>query len=89
MTTPNVLDKLGRSQSIRAKKSSPSVKSYPSTCRYCRFYKPEGRRGGHCQQIEALVHGSWRACTLALPPFAVVPNAVGTRVSSSCSPLSH
>lgn len=42
----------------------------PSTCRNCRFYKPEGRRGGHCQQMGALVRGSWQACALAIPPFA-------------------
>lgn len=41
-----------------------------SACRYCRFYQPEGRRGGHCQQLGAPVRGSWKACSLAIPPFA-------------------
>ena len=41
-----------------------------SACRYCRHYKPEGRRGGMCQQLGAPVQASWKACTLALPPFA-------------------
>ncbi|UKP00057.1 hypothetical protein [Nostoc sp. UHCC 0870] len=41
-----------------------------SACRYCRHYKPEGRRGGNCQQLGAPVQASWKACSLALPPFA-------------------
>jgi hypothetical protein len=41
-----------------------------SACRYCRHYKPEGRRGGICNQLGAPVHGTWKACSLALPPFA-------------------
>lgn len=39
-------------------------------CRSCRFYTPEGRRGGHCQQLGVPVRGGWSACSLALPPFA-------------------
>lgn len=69
MTTPSVLD-VRQTQSICDQKNSRRVNLSPSTCRHCRFYKPEGRRGGHCQQMEALVRGSWRACALALPPFA-------------------
>ena len=41
-----------------------------STCRRCQFYTPEGRRGGHCRQLQVPVGGSWTACSLALPPFA-------------------
>lgn len=41
-----------------------------SACRYCRYYKPEGRRGGMCQQLSAPVQASWKACSLAIPPFA-------------------
>lgn len=71
MTTPNVLDKLRQTQSISAEQNSARrVNLYPSICRHCRFYQSEGRRGGHCQQMEALVRGSWQACALALPPFA-------------------
>ncbi len=40
-----------------------------SACRYCRFYNPEGRRGGACQQLGVPVEGNWKACSLALPPF--------------------
>ncbi|MCC0176298.1 hypothetical protein I4641_04820 [Waterburya agarophytonicola K14] len=40
-----------------------------SACRYCRFYKPEGRRGGSCQMLGVPVESSWKACTFASPPF--------------------
>jgi len=39
-------------------------------CRYCRHYRPEGRRGGHCGLLGAHVQGDWTACRLAVPPFA-------------------
>ncbi len=39
-------------------------------CRHCRYYIPEGRRGGHCQQLNVAVQGAWKACSLAIPPFA-------------------
>lgn len=41
-----------------------------SACRSCRYYTPEGRRGGHCQQLSVPVRGSWQACSLAIPAFA-------------------
>ncbi len=41
-----------------------------SACRHCRFFTPEGRRGGNCQQLGVQVRGGWKACSLALPPFA-------------------
>jgi hypothetical protein len=47
-----------------------NIKFLTSACKYCRYYKPEGRRGGNCQQLGAPVLGSWKACSLALPPFA-------------------
>ncbi|KAB8335087.1 hypothetical protein SD80_001620 [Scytonema tolypothrichoides VB-61278] len=46
------------------------MKSLTSACRYCRYYNLEGRRGGFCQQLGAPVRGNWKACSLALPPFA-------------------
>jgi hypothetical protein len=46
------------------------MKSLTSACKYCRYYKLEGRRGGFCQQLGAPVLGNWKACSLALPPFA-------------------
>lgn len=41
-----------------------------SHCRHCRFYTPEGRRGGHCGQLGVNVSGSWQSCDLSLSPFA-------------------
>jgi hypothetical protein len=46
------------------------IKSSASACKYCRHYQPEGRRGGTCQQLGAPVQATWKACSLALPPFA-------------------
>jgi hypothetical protein len=40
-----------------------------SSCRYCRYYQGEGRRGGNCQQLGVPVKGQWKACTLAASPF--------------------
>lgn len=47
-----------------------NIKFLTSACKYCRYYNPEGRRGGNCQQLGAPVLGNWKACSLALPPFA-------------------
>ncbi|MCL1474955.1 hypothetical protein [Argonema antarcticum] len=47
-----------------------TVNPVASACRSCRYYTPEGRRGGNCQQLSVPVRGSWTACSLALPPFA-------------------
>lgn len=41
-----------------------------SACRHCQHYVTEGRRGGQCQQLGSPVKGNWRACSLAIPPFA-------------------
>lgn len=41
-----------------------------SSCRRCQFYGSEGRRGGHCQQLGVPVQGGWKACSLAVAPFA-------------------
>ena len=46
------------------------TKLLTTACRYCHYYKPEGRRGGVCQQLGAPVQSNWKACPLALPPFA-------------------
>ena len=40
-----------------------------SACRHCRFYEPEGRRGGSCQILGVPVQSSWKACDFACPPF--------------------
>ena len=46
-----------------------SLNLLTSACRYCQYYKPEGRRGGNCQQLGVIVQGSWKACALAIPAF--------------------
>lgn len=53
-------------ETVRPMKSSEFC---TSSCRRCRHYSPEGRRGGHCQQLNVPVQGSWRACPLAMPIF--------------------
>lgn len=40
-----------------------------SACRFCRNYKPEGRRGGSCELLGVPVDSNWEACNLASPPF--------------------
>ncbi|WP_058996359.1 hypothetical protein [Leptolyngbya sp. NIES-2104] len=43
--------------------------AFTSTCRHCRFYSPEGRRGGHCSQLNVSVQSTWKACSLATRIF--------------------
>lgn len=43
---------------------------HTSACLVCRYYQPTGRRGGMCRLLSAPVRGSWKACSLGLPPFA-------------------
>ncbi|MBE7381376.1 MAG: hypothetical protein F6J95_008195 [Leptolyngbya sp. SIO1E4] len=40
-----------------------------SCCQRCRYYTLEGRRGGHCGQLNVPVQGKWSACSLAAPVF--------------------
>ena len=40
-----------------------------SACRHCRYYQPEGRRGGSCQKLGVSVDSNWKACVLASSPF--------------------
>ena len=41
-----------------------------SACQFCRYYQLQGRRGGTCEQLGVPVKAGWKACSLALPPFA-------------------
>ncbi|WP_460203046.1 hypothetical protein [Scytonema sp. NUACC21] len=41
-----------------------------SSCRYCRYYTPQGQRGGTCQLLNVLVKSEWKACSLSAPSFA-------------------
>ena len=45
------------------------VKLGISHCRNCGFYTPEGRRGGHCSQLNVHVQSEWKTCSLAISPF--------------------
>lgn len=38
-------------------------------CRHCRFYEPEGRRGGCCQKLGVAVDATWSVCSLVSFPF--------------------
>jgi hypothetical protein len=40
-----------------------------SCCQRCRYYTLEGRRGGHCSQLNVPVQGSWQPCSLGAPVF--------------------
>lgn len=57
-----------------------------SACRYCRYYQPEGRRGGLCQTLGAPVQGSWKACSFAIPAFEPAWEGLEEMVFLSGSP---
>lgn len=38
-------------------------------CGRCAHYTPEGRRGGHCDQLNVVVKSGWKSCPLAAPVF--------------------
>ncbi len=46
-----------------------------SDCRHCRHYHHEGRRGGHCSQLNVAVQGRWTACMLSESTFRDVPHS--------------
>ncbi|MFZ4675678.1 MAG: hypothetical protein ACOYM4_08280 [Nodosilinea sp.] len=47
-----------------------SAQCQVSFCSRCRFYAPEGRRGGQCSQLGVPVESRWAPCSLAVPVFA-------------------
>lgn len=47
-----------------------TVSLYASACRNCRYYKPQGRCGGMCEQLGVPVEGGWTSCPLAVHPFS-------------------
>ena len=49
-----------------------------SSCRHCRHYAHEGRRGGQCEQLNVSVQGSWNACGLSQAVFVndTIPSAL-------------
>ena len=40
-----------------------------SSCRHCRHYIHEGRRGGQCEQLNVPVQSCWDACVLSQAIF--------------------
>ncbi|MBV5259551.1 hypothetical protein FLX56_14105 [Synechococcus moorigangaii CMS01] len=40
-----------------------------STCKHCRCFQAEGRRGGICKRFETFAAGDWASCAFALPIF--------------------
>ncbi|WP_198014954.1 hypothetical protein [Mastigocladopsis repens] len=46
-----------------------TLKSCVSACRYCRYYTPEGQRGGICRLMSVSVKSGWKACSLSVPSF--------------------
>jgi hypothetical protein len=57
------------SKAMISRDSKAASSSQVSTCRYCRFYHLEGRRGGHCSQLNVNVQSRWAACSLAQSTF--------------------
>ena len=41
-----------------------------SKCTFCRHYQLQRGSAGHCQLLNAPVRGGWKACSLAIGPFA-------------------
>ena len=54
-----------------------------SCCQRCRHFTLEGRRGGHCSQLNVLVQGRWSACPLANPVFLEPMSTVTQSVTQS------
>jgi hypothetical protein len=56
-----------------------------SCCQRCRHFTHEGRRGGHCGQLNVPVQGGWSACSLANPVF-LEPMSTVTQISVAAWP---
>ncbi len=39
----------------------------PSSCKHCKYYNYEGRRGGQCRLLNVPVRANWCACPLGVP----------------------
>jgi hypothetical protein len=50
-------------------KTSPC---HASTCRNCRFFKPEGSFHGNCTQLQVPVDADWTGCQLSTPAFVPI-----------------
>ncbi|NBD17155.1 MAG: DUF1830 domain-containing protein [Cyanobacteria bacterium] len=38
----------------------------PDSCKHCKYYNYEGRRGGHCYLLDVPVRANWCACPLGI-----------------------
>ncbi len=47
-----------------------------SSCGLCANYSPQGRRGGNCRQLNALVESKWESCSLFANPFALKKHTI-------------
>ncbi|WP_139324959.1 hypothetical protein [[Limnothrix rosea] IAM M-220] len=47
-----------------------------STCKTCRYFRTEGRRGGTCEQFGTFMDPAWNACPLGVAAFETVPKEV-------------
>lgn len=43
-----------------------------STCKHCRCFHFEGRRGGTCTHLGVFADPNWSSCSLAVPIFSEV-----------------
>lgn len=59
----------------------------PSTCRNCRNYKSEGRRGGVCQLFHGSVQSHWKSCSLASFPFVYSWEKLDTAIPEKRVPV--
>lgn len=65
-----------------------TINPLTSACRHCRYYQPEGRRGGMCQRLGAPVQSTWEACALAIPAFATTwEDMEGIKILSNPAPV--
>ena len=51
-----------------------------STCRCCHYYRPEGRRGGSCQQLGVPVRGCWKTCNIGVPALSRYRASLGEEI---------
>ncbi len=57
--------------------------SISSSCRHCRHYVHEGRRGGQCEQLNVPVQSGWDACVLSQAIFLDDPIVFPIVISKS------
>lgn len=68
---------MGLSKNVLSSNAGMKKSSFSDPkCRHCRFYEPEGRRGGCCQKLGVTVNGSWSACSLVCFPFSDILDEV-------------